>query len=115
MWTALRKSWDVHNLLLPHPTFDVGHRDLDGLNNRRINLRWLPRGPNIQNSIRLSGRYKGINPTRGGRWNSVIKHHYKNTYLGTYSTQEEAALAYDLAAIEIYGHEAWTNFPIIQK
>lgn len=105
----------VHNLLMPHPTLDVDHKDWDGLNNRRSNLRHLARGPNIQNSIRKSGRYKGISRNRVGNWSARIRWNYANLDLGTYRTPEEAALAYDLAALEIYGQDAWTNFPVAHQ
>ena len=105
----------MHNQLIPHPTLDVDHKDLDGLNNRRSNLRLLTHAQNIQNSFRHSGRYKGISQTRTGRWHASIRRHYEMRHLGTYATQEQAAIAYDLAAVEIFGLDAWTNFPIIAK
>jgi hypothetical protein len=52
---------------------------------------------------------------RTGRWQASIGKRsngkYKSTHLGTYDTPEEAALAYDEAAIELHGSCAKLNFP----
>ena len=44
-------------------------------------------------------------------WVSSINHNGKSHYLGNYEKEEDAALAYDIKARELYGSDAKVNFP----
>jgi hypothetical protein len=95
----------------------VDHKDHNGLNNCRTNLRKTDSSGNHANYLkRLSAKnfspYKGVHlcsDKRSKPWRADIKLSGKNKHLGYYRTQEEAALAYNKAAIEHFGDMANLN------
>ena len=103
----------LHTFLTGWPETD--HRDHDGLNNRRENLRPATRNQNNANHrLRLSSAsgFKGVTwHKRAGRWRAQITSEYRNIYLGLFGSAEEAARAYDVAALAMWGDFAHLNFP----
>lgn len=86
------------------------HIDLDGLNNRRSNLRKSTNEQNVQNQkLKSSNRtgFKGVYVRENGKFGAEIS----RVHLGTFDTAEAAALAYDDAAREMHGEFARLNFP----
>ncbi|KAM7459004.1 hypothetical protein BLSTO_00223 [Blastocystis sp. subtype 1] len=53
--------------------------------------------------------YRGVY-SRSGKWNAQIQYNGKKVYLGSYSSEEEAAHAYDIAAKRYHGSKAVLNF-----
>ena len=108
-------SLSLHRFLLNCHTGDgvtIDHQDHDGLNNRKRNLRKCDSTGNVRNSrkfVKSEARYKGITRKKD-RWRARIYCHGKRLSIGSFSTQHEAALAYDAKAKELFGEFAALNF-----
>jgi hypothetical protein len=88
------------------------HKDGNGLNNLEANLRVCTHQQNMANRrSRIDSKYqiKGVRQTPGGRWRATISCDKQNFQLGTYDTLNEAALAYNDKAKELYGEFARLN------
>ncbi len=106
----------LHNLLMrPERGFIVDHRDGDGLNNRRTNLRISTPTQNQQNArprINKLSAYKGVTRCKGSKaWRAQIKVNKVLIVIGTYESEIDAAYAYDEAASRHFGDFARVNFP----
>ena len=101
----------LHTFLTGYSLTD--HRNGDGLDNRRANLRPANASLNQANRTRLSGKsgYRGVTRHSCGRWQAAICVRGERRYLGLHSSPEEAARAYDLAAVAAFGEYARPNFP----
>lgn len=88
----------------------VDHKDRDGLNNRRSNLRFATAREQVRNRGGYSrSGYKGI--ARHGRgWRAQIQTGEKKIVTPAYDTPEQAARAYDKLALEAFGEFAVLNF-----
>lgn len=89
----------------------VDHRDTNGLNNRRDNLRLAT---SLQNQFNRgtpkhnTSGYKGV--MRGGsKWYARININGKKKFLGSFSDIKDAARAYNQAALEQRGEFANLN------
>lgn len=114
------RSWGtilMHRFIMNAATGQmVDHINGDGLDNRRSNLRFVTNQQNQFNSKphgALSG-YKGVClDVRTNRWQTKIRVDKKDLSIGTFATKEEAALAYNRAALEFYGEYARLNNVVI--
>ena len=101
----------MHNQVMGFPKEFVDHRDHDGLNNQKSNLRKCTQSENQANSRRRidnGSGFKGVCRFRN-KWQAQISVDGKLKYLGLYQVPELAAIAYDSAAVEHYGQFALTN------
>ena len=91
----------------------VDHIDHDTLNNQSDNLRVCTVAQNQYNrQVNKNNRtgYKGVKPHGRGYMARIVVDG-KEIYLETWDTQEQAAVAYDAAAIKYFGKFANLNFP----
>ena len=92
----------------------VDHRDGDGLNNQDDNLRVATNAENSRNRGKQKNNtsgFKGVSPY-GKKHRAYIRVDGKTIYLGSFSTAEEAARAYDAVAKKYHGPFASLNFPL---
>lgn len=101
----------MHRVIMQTPEgFDTDHKDLDGLNNQRSNLRIATRSQNIKNqgtkSSNTSG-FKGVSwHKKDKKWQTRIKINGKQKHLGNFTTPELASEAYIAACKEYNGEFA---------
>lgn len=98
----------LHRVVMESPDeLEVDHRDGNGLNNRRGNLRLATRSQNNQNrntGVNNTSGYKGVTWHKAkGKWNARIKINGKRRNLGYFSNPESAAAAYAAASSELHG------------
>lgn len=114
-FTAMKDGGSQHlhrAVLRCAPGEQVDHRNSNGLDCRRGNLRLSTQTQNMQSRRRkFSSRtpYKGIH-YRNGLWEAAIRSGGRSRYLGRFCSAEDAARAYDAAARESFGEFARTNF-----
>lgn len=93
--------------------FVVDHIDGNTLNNQKDNLRAVSHRQNLRNQqlqSNTSSKFKGVCFVKAsGKWIAGIKINYRRINLGTYSSEEEAAFAYNEAAIKYHGQYARLN------
>ncbi len=98
-------------LQLTNEELIADHKDHDGLNNQRSNLRIATKSQNQANSksrANSSSKYLGVHK-HGAGWVVQVSRDGKNKYVGIYKTEGEAALAYNEAAIKAHGEFANLN------
>jgi len=89
----------------------VDHRNQDTLDNRKSNLRICDRCDNRRNAKAHRNNktgYKGVCP-ENNKFTATIYREGKNKRLGSFTTAEEAAKAYNKAALETFGEFAFLN------
>jgi hypothetical protein len=88
---------------LEHGDRRIGdHINGNRLDDRRSNLRIVDASGSSQNvSGRGRSRFRGVYPTRQGRWQAKVKFQGRYHCLGTFDTEEEAAAVADAKRREL--------------
>ena len=106
-----RELWELYNGKIPdgHELDHINHNRLD---NRLENLRLVTRSQNFMNRSVICGKskYKGVGwHKKDKRWRARIKINGKTIFIGNFKDEVDAAIAYDLKAIELFGKYACLN------
>jgi len=112
------KKISLHRVIMDAPrNMYVDHKNCDPLDNRRCNLRLATPTQNLANQrVRKDNTlgFRGVEfHKQSGKYRARIKSNGRLRQLGLYSTAEEAARAYDVAAVEVFGEFANPNFPVV--
>jgi len=106
------KHIDMHRLIMrAKKGQSIDHRNCKGLDNRKRNLRFATAMENQQNSRanrNTSSKFKGVYSFRN-KWVAKIRVKKIRYYLGIFNEERNAAIAYDLRAIECFGEFARLN------
>jgi hypothetical protein len=106
----------LHRVILNAPDdLDVDHKNRNGLDNRRCNLRLATisqNGANRALPANKTSKYRGVSIYRPRNvWQAQFKINGRNQGLGHFHNEEEAARAYDAMARKHFGEFAQLNFP----
>jgi hypothetical protein len=91
---------------------EIDHRNGNGLDNQKENIRICNRSENMRNrKIQIhSSKYKGVCFCKDkNKWQSYICHNLNQIYLGRFGSEIEAARAYNVAARKYFGEFAKLN------
>jgi len=97
------------------PDCFIDHKNHNGLDNRKENLRIATPAQNACNTRKMSkpcsSKYKGVSyDSDKNLWRAYITYNGKRIYLGRFDNEADAAKAYDAAAKLYFGRFASLNF-----
>lgn len=89
----------MHHAIIgkPEKGYDVDHKDHDGLNNTKENLRFVTRRQNMQNLVKdgMTSKYPGVYWVKArGKWAAGYWIKDKRYHIGCYTQEDDAFMAY---------------------
>lgn len=110
---ATGKRFAMHRTIAgAEPGQLVDHRNGNGLDNRKSNLRIATYSQNAMNRRHRSksSRFKGVVFDEGrNTWLARVRKDGRYVIVGRFDLEEDAAAAYNHAALQEYGEFAWIN------
>lgn len=115
---GVRRNELMHRFILglSDPSVQIDHRDHDGLNNQRANLRITNAHGNAGNSRKnkngLTSKFRGVSWAKhANKFVASLTKRGQRHHLGYFISEEAAAHTYDKAAAQYFGEFANLNFP----
>jgi hypothetical protein len=111
-----RKYVYMHRQIMQPPEgMVVDHRNLNKLDNTRVNLRVCTQQENLCNRRKKRGtfsRFRGVSYPKGGpKYLAQVYYKGKTFFCGYHTDEVEAARARDYTAVQVLGEEARLNLP----
>ena len=105
-------TYKIHRLILPNSAI-IDHKDFNGLNNRRNNLRECTHSQNQANTIARKTNSCGVKGVHkrasSGKWIAQCHTGGKQTHIGCFETMKDASNAYEAFAKKIHGDFYYKN------
>ena len=106
------RSISMHRQIMGFPLNDVDHKDRNGLNCQRYNLRACTTAQNLANQKRRKNNTSGAKGVdwvkKDKRWRARIEVNGTRLHLGNHKNKSDAQVAYDDAAKKYRGEFART-------
>lgn len=108
LYRAHRLAWLI--MTGEWPLNEIDHKYRNRADNRWHMLREATHAQNAYNMKRSpKSGFKGVILGPAGRWHAQITYNFRNIFLGSFATKEQAAKTYDEAAKQLYGDYASHN------
>jgi len=108
---TIRMHWEV--IGRPEVGFETDHKNGNGIDNRRENLRNCTHAQNNKNAAMHKNNRSGVKGVcwkkENRKWMASIMSNRKLFYLGLFESKEAAGKAYNDAAVRLHGQYARTS------
>jgi len=110
---GIPKNYPMHRMVMGFPKKSVDHKNTDGFDNRKMNLRTCTHKQNCANRKKRKDNktgFKGVVLTKNKqKFIAQIRKSTHNIYIGVYSSAIEAAKAYNEVVTKLHGEFANLN------